>query len=207
MLSSSYKIIALLWVFPALLSFSSSFAADNNIVILDSLLNQTTKKICIELTSQNLFEADLFISDHPAKSLLINKILAENNCGSIKYSIPSNQNSVTKSALTINIIDISVKYQLMSDNKDSITRNIGVIYSATLNKINGSAVALSDTRLSYTDVFSRKDAENLANIDGGFANPKVPMAKPSFWDDVAEPAIIISSTVLTLFLLFTVRSN
>jgi hypothetical protein len=56
-------------------------------------------------------------------------------------------------------------------------------------------------------VYSRKEAESLATSAGGFAHPIPPEPKKTFFEEIAEPAIVITSAIVTILLLFTVRSN
>ena len=207
MLISKQRMTAVLLVSTVFFISTIANATENNIILLDSLFSESAKTVCSQINSEKVAAADLYISEHPSKALLLNKYLSDRNCSGIKYTIQDKQSITQKAALNLMIKDISLKYQLYSDSKDSIVRIIRVCYSSTLSRNDGTALALKDIDMAYRDIYPRKEAENLSLLNGGFAYPKPPEQKTSFLEDIAEPVIIISSAVITVFLLFTVRSN
>jgi hypothetical protein len=71
----------------------------------------------------------------------------------------------------------------------------------------GVIIPLQNTALDYRDTVARRTVPALESRQYEFANGSVPEPQKTFWKTVVEPAIVVAAIVITVVLLFTVRTQ
>jgi hypothetical protein len=102
---------------------------------------------------------------------------------------------------------IVTEYINDGNNADSLYRQIDFEYSGSITFEDGGIIALNFELQRYRDKISRKDAERNNETSFDFAKAKIPDPPASFWKDIIQPVTIVSAAVITVVLLFTMRSN
>ena len=60
---------------------------------------------------------------------------------------------------------------------------------------------------SLSDTISKEDIDYLQAGEFKFATSVAPNERKSFWQELAGPALVLGTAIITVFLLFTVRSK
>jgi hypothetical protein len=202
-----YKLIIVLII---LLHFQKLFAYDNslrpNSMILDLLTDISVVDICSYLNKQNIDTFNLNVKHHPADWLVTQYLISKKNCNNIVF-IKNDSLKNNYPELNIQIINLGVYYSLDSNNNDSLNRIFIVnIRSNYVNK-NNQIIPLPDIEKKYFDKISHDDIPFIENNSYPFATAPVPEPKRTFFEEVAEPLIVVTSAIVTVVLLFTVRSK
>jgi len=58
----------------------------------------------------------------------------------------------------------------------------------------------------YRDTIASENLPYLNDPNYSFTNPATPPAEPTLWDTVLEPVIVVGSAILSVWLLFSIRS-
>ncbi|OGU15584.1 MAG: hypothetical protein A2X61_03240 [Ignavibacteria bacterium GWB2_35_12] len=181
-----------------------SISPKTNFEIIDSLLNNYTDKFCNNQFLQKGEIIRLEITSHPARWLLMDKLLRELAHDSCAISNDSTKN--VSCSYEININNILVKYLKNNLSQDSLDREIVVHISASrLN--NDKIVPLEEFKSSFTDRIARDNVVSVDSKQYDFASSPVPLREKTFFEEIVQPVILIASTVVAVVLLFTVRSN
>lgn len=104
-------------------------------------------------------------------------------------------------------VKIEVKYSADSTDSDSLIRSVVVSLSGLVSGRDkvlhyfATPVALAQGKIS------RSDVPEIQNGDYRFLRGDVPEKPVTFFESVAAPAIAVSATLVSLILLFTVRSR
>ncbi len=104
-------------------------------------------------------------------------------------------------------LSIETNYQNYGEDRDSLDRTIKILWLGSLRLKDNKLQALQLKNFKYNDIISREDAENFNAADFEFAKTNIPEPPPSFWKDLIQPVAIISAGIITVVLLFTLRSN
>jgi len=137
------------------------------------------------------------IHNHP-DALWFESIIAQ-HCD--EQHIPMRIVSNDEQSVTLVISDASTTYQPHS-NADSVVRE--VVLDASLR---------SSTAIYKLQKQSRRDivAHDLAMVKQSDQHASttavIPVKHPSLWDDILQPIVFIGAAVVTIVLLFTVRSQ
>lgn len=103
-------------------------------------------------------------------------------------------------------INVGVEYQNYSESSDSLNRII--TYQVKGNFSNGDILlVIPEANFTFKDIISRYDLEILENKQLDFARGIIPNPNRNFFERVVEPIAIIATAALTVFLLFTLRTN
>jgi hypothetical protein len=192
--------------------YNSSFADSNvpqkNGLILDSLTKEISKSLIdfyTFLTGKNIV---IKINDLPASSLIINQILINNKSVGMIIHKPDDSASSLYSKLELFVKDYSVNYYIYPKNNDSLIRQFNIsIESSIIGKIASDTNAVRTNKISYTDTISRQDIPYIENPEYKFAYMPLPKPQRTFWQDITQPVLIITTAIITIILLFTVRSG
>ena len=116
--------------------------------------------------------------------------------------------SKSDQAIIYNLLDASIEYEkvLKEGFLDDYFVERKTIYEGKYKVIkNYQLIEEKDFNYSLVDTVKYDQVRSIENFDYDFAKGKIP--DESFWDSFLEPFVAIGTIVLTIILLFTVRSN
>lgn len=205
MINKIYKILVLtiFLSFVAEKGLSSENELSSNINVLDSLCSKAAKEILLRLDQNREDSITISFAPHPASWLLEQYLL---NDGKATEKLFLAKPNVNVSTLTINIKKAGVEY-ITVENTDSLIRKISLIISYKLEKPSGILYGLPQITLVHENQIDRNDVSFLENSPYSFARGNIPEQKRSFLEEITEPAIFISTAIITIILLFSVRSG
>jgi hypothetical protein len=177
-----------------------------NFNILDTLSSRAVKDFCNYIKSKQIDTACIKITPHPAKWLILNKIISEGKNYKLQFLDADSTRHHNETLLEISIKDLSVKYSLYTE-KDSLFRDINVIICGNIKYNNGTLETIPNIIKTYNDKISINDIDYIKSNQYDFANSQVPPVERTFFEEVAEPIILVASAAVTVLLLFTVRSK
>lgn len=162
-----------------------SNVARKNFEIIDSLANQTFLETLEKIRKKNIDSFIPVFNDSPEyfKAIFISKM------HELDFDLSGD-------SLKINFLKYKPNYVL---NDDSIGRNIEFYLACNSLQIY--------TRKYYEDEFSKASLNYIENSEFQFDKAILPPEKQSFFKKYLEPIIVIGSTLVTVLLLFTVRSS
>ena len=76
-----------------------------------------------------------------------------------------------------------------------------------LNNIFGKDEVYIKAEKTYQDVIARQDVDYVQTRSLEFTCSSIPQPEKSFFNEILQPVILISATIITVVLLFTVRSK
>ncbi|MES2765728.1 MAG: hypothetical protein V4642_07670 [Bacteroidota bacterium] len=191
------SLFALFFLFKNPLCAQPQTPFKTNFQLLDSLAKRASDSISTLLKSHNISAANFITEPHPALWLLKTHF-AEN--GDFTFN---NDSAFKNTRVELFLKDLSVRYFPYADEPDSLIRTAQVIVSGTAN----SNFSLPEISFKSNDVISRTDLPFIEEAQYPFATAPIPQREISFWEEYAEPLIFVSAAVITLALLFTVRSQ
>jgi hypothetical protein len=109
--------------------------------------------------------------------------------------------------LSLRVTDCAVRYFPCDHSDDSLTREAHIIVVASMEEASGLVMPIPTTALDYRDTVARRSITGLESKQYEFANSSVPEPQKTFWKTVVEPAIVVAAAVITVVLLFTVRTQ
>jgi len=175
----------------------------SNYSIIDSLVKESTQKIVDNLSDNSSKLFKLNINHHPAAWLVKELIIKE----AAKRNIAFSTDDSLTSRVDISINDLRVSFDNFSEDDDSLIRKVSINLSGVVSSNNHQITPIPNFIFTYSDKVSRNDLPLIQSPQHDFANSQVPSVPKSFFREIAEPFIIISSAALVVILLFTVRSN
>ncbi len=190
-------LVAACLLFPFKNFLSAQTPVTTNFQILDALAKRASDSIETLLKNGNISGAAFTAEPHPALWLLKTH-LAEN--GNFTFTGDS---AFKNSRSEVFLKDFSVRYFPYADEPDSLIRTAQIILSGTTN----SGFTIPEISFKSNDIIARGDLQFIEEAQYPFATAPVPQRGMSFWEEYAEPLIFISAAVITLVLLFTVRSQ
>lgn len=188
-----------------LLSFISSYSQSGtikNFRILDSLIEQQAILFADKIQAKNINKIRLNFSENQATWLVKQHFYSAFLDKKIELNQETEQNI---SILNINIKDISIDYQLYINDSDSLLRAATVEIDGNLLS-SGNIEIINTGKGYYKDIVSRDDI-NFIKSDNEFANAPVPEKKKTFFEEIAIPFVVVTTAILTVVILFTVRSG
>lgn len=139
----------------------------------------------------------MHVHDHP-DALWFESIIMQ-RCE--EQRVPMRIVSAEERALTLVISDASTSYQPHA-HPDSLVRE--VVLDASVRR-NSNLYNLQ--KLTRRDVVVHEQAQAKQSDQHASTKADVPAKEPSLWDDVLQPIVFIGAAVVTIVLLFTVRSQ
>ena len=175
--------------------FAQQQTLPTNFQLLDALAKRASDSVQNFLKSRSIERTTFTAESHPALWLLKTHF-TEN--------FTFNNDSVFKNPRSeIFLKDFAVRYFSYADEPDSLIRTAQIIVSGTTN----FGFFIPEISLKSNDIISRADLRFIEEAQYPFASAPIPQREISFWEEYAEPLIFISAAVITLALLFTVRSQ
>lgn len=137
------------------------------------------------------------VHDHP-DALWFESIIMQ-RCD--EQRVPMRIATANEQAVTLVISDASTSYQPHT-HPDSLVRE--VVLDASMRRNNNVYKLQKQTR---QDVVAHEQAAAKQSDQHASTKAVIPERQPSLWDDVLQPIVFIGAAVVTLVLLFTVRSQ
>lgn len=196
------KSVILLLFFLLSYILNASQSLMTNYDILDSLVNNHSKEIITQIKTKNINKAYLKISTHSSSELLYKHLLANSN--GIEFILKKTDDLITVN----NIINkANVRYDYCETSSDSVFRIIEVDISTILEYQDGKTESININPTTYTELISRDDIKLIDSKEFTFTTSEIPEKKLTFYEKIAEPLIIVTTAILTVVLLFTIRSG
>lgn len=172
----------------------------NNTLLLDSLAKQAAKIIVTHIRESKADSVFISITPHPADYLLRDAVFNETGVGIVL-------NEKASARCSVSILDYSIHYTNYKSSADSLYREVNFIGSGAIVTKSGHSKPIPVISLSLRDIIFRSAISSVENPYLPFTQAAPPPEETSFWKEIAEPVIFVSSAALTVFLLFSVRSN
>jgi hypothetical protein len=188
-----------------LLSFISSYSQSGpikNFRILDSLIQKQSILFAEIIKTKNINKIRLNFSENPASWLVKQHFYSAFTEKKIEVNYESDTGNPI---LNVNIKTIAIDYLLYNQDNDSLIRNATVDIDANLSS-SGNIEIISNGKSLFKDIISREDI-NFIKSDNEFANAPVPQKKKTFFEEIAIPFVVVTTAILTVVILFTVRSG
>jgi hypothetical protein len=109
--------------------------------------------------------------------------------------------------LHLRLADCAVRYSQCDHDTELLTREAQILLVIGLERTSGEVLALPSVSCVYRDTLSRAAVVRVESKQYEFANGIVPEPPTTFWKSVMEPLVVIGAAVITLVLLFTVRTQ
>jgi hypothetical protein len=195
----------ILFILTIVLSFSYSISIEvkSNFDIIDSLSKKAAIQLIGQLDQNRTDSLILKLAQNPSSWLIEQHIL---NIGKKYEKSFFTQDQEKLSMLNVNIKRMNVEY-FLHNNDDSLSRRITLVIANTLEKKDGVLLGLPEISLDWNDCISRDDLPYLENNLLPLRKGNVPEPEQTFFEKIAEPVIFISTAIVTIALLFSVRSG
>jgi hypothetical protein len=109
--------------------------------------------------------------------------------------------------LNLRLADCVVRYSQCDHDAELLTREAQVLLIVGLERSSGEVLSLPSVSCVYRDTLARAALGRVESRQYEFANGIVPEPPATFWKSVMEPLVVIGAAVVTLVLLFTVRTQ
>jgi hypothetical protein len=198
--SARFKSVIFISLFAVLFLFKNPLSAQQqaiptNFQLLDNLAKRASDSIQNFFKSRDIGRVSFTAEPHPALWLLKTHFNENFNFNS--------DSSFKNFRSELFLKDFSVRYFPYADEPDSLVRSAQIIVSGTMS----SGFSIPEISFKSNDIISRSDLQFIEEAQYPFATAPIPQREISFWEEYAEPLIFISAAVVTLALLFTVRSQ
>ena len=104
------------------------------------------------------------------------------------------------------VIEIRTEYLNAESDKDLLLRKIQIKISGLLTTKNGSIESIPSIQTEKMDLIPR-DKVDYFNGNKPYSKAIPPEQPSSLWQDIVQPLVIVGTAVITVGLLFTVRSK
>ncbi|MCX7737268.1 MAG: hypothetical protein N2319_11210 [Candidatus Kapabacteria bacterium] len=182
--------------------YQVSSALRTNIDIFDSLSKRITEEF-IKSSAFSEFDTVNLIFKGKDDFLVKKHIL--NHFNNLNIVTFENEQSGSQNQLEIVIEELKTTIK-NTDDKDNFIREIFLKYTF-FQKVNGVIKNPLEFTENYQDTIRKTDINQINSENHSFAKAELPQEKPTVFEQIIEPLIIVSAAVLTVILLFTIRSN
>lgn len=198
------RILILIIIF-SISSFANNYKS--NLEIVDSLLLNE-----LDLTSKYLNtilfdKTELEIIDQYKTGIFYSNVLQKFTENNIDFAGFTSDGKREVDGLATNtrveLTKINIKY-ILTDN-DQIVRNINVQYF--MQHLNANEDFYKNYDISYSDIVPADIVSELQNGPNEYLKAPIPKKRSSFFKKYTQPILIIGSAVVSLVLLFTIRSG
>jgi len=174
----------------------------DNFNILDSMVIDASQKILHHINSKNYKEILIKHNINPVISLFTKQLF--NNSDKIKFFYKSTNNLPE---LTLEILNSNISYEIYEPSNDSLYRIIELKINAYIKTLEGQYININLKDYYYKDIISRQDINFIQSMHSELTTASIPELKQTFFEEVTEPLIIITGAIITVILLFTIRSS
>ena len=98
-------------------------------------------------------------------------------------------------------------YSAYAASGDSLIRTISFKITGEIIDKNGLIKPLYTGNENFKDTIERDAAEKFNSTDYNFAKSEIPARPQTFWSEIVQPVAFIGAAIVTVVLLFTVRSK
>lgn len=199
-------------VFQVIVGGKSYSREINNISVIDSLVVSSILEEFETIHSEDADSLAIDVSELEWERSNYLKILVGNLATEKSFKVFRNYNPTSSFqglVLTINQFTTSIKYSKPFEKsflgKNFITRRIetelrGQFYSARTEEVKKAI----DKKAQYTDEIPYRSIAEIENSNYGFTRGK--REDYSFWEKIYEPALVIASVAVVVYLFFTQRT-
>lgn len=185
------------------LSIGTLKALPTNKELIDSCINKFSADLVSSLKKTDSKVIILKFDESPEyfHNLIIDKLITNE----IKvYSRFTEQNNTVLS-IKVNFNNYEFEYSEVDD--ELLLRNFNFTAKSFSEENNGEIKLFTEFNAKRQDKINKKDVLFLENELFSFTKGKKPIPKSNWYDEIIEPAIIISASIVTTILFFTVRSK
>ncbi len=175
--------------------FAASAENKTNFAVLDSLIRETALKICWT-TGDN---SSIYITNHNAAWLLRVRLAEE--CKGVLLT------HLDTASITIGFAEFGVRYERLKESDDSLLRICTVAIAESSIDKSGRLTNISIAPQMYHDIIAEKDVVLIENGGYDFARAAIPPLPSSFFHEIIEPITVVAVAAITVFLLFTIRTQ
>lgn len=180
---------------------SKSISPNTNYQIMDSIANSYAELIYNE-TIKEKYESINFHINNIAGSQLIEKHLAD-LCLDNDISPNNDTNSAITHKIVVNQFDVI--YQNHSEVSDSLIRIVTL--DSFIRAYKDDNQQYFSKKYIYQDTISREMVKYIESSNINFTKSAIPDEDKTFLEKALEPFILVSSAILTVIILFSVRSK
>lgn len=172
----------------------------SNLKVIDSLLSKHIDELQPELLNNKMRCFNLEANLKDIDFLIENKLLEKYPGISFHRNI-DNQCPILK----INTINIDVNYNLA--NSDTVNRQIKVELAAIIESKNEPMKLIHKQNYEFNDQIKLEDIDKYQKSPYQFDKGEIPKEESTFYDSYLQPIIFIGTAIITIAILFTVRSS
>ncbi|OGU60298.1 MAG: hypothetical protein A2X64_03645 [Ignavibacteria bacterium GWF2_33_9] len=194
------KILILLISLIAINSFS--FAINTNKEIIDSFLVDYSLKLAAQLQENGNSEIVLKFSEN-LPEYFANRITDELIIQNIKVFTKSTKINVLNLKIALN--EFNIIYQ--NSSSGNILRTIDFHPNCIIEEKSGELSKFENYQNNFSDYLNSEDISYIEDVTLPITKGKFPPEKSSWIDEILEPAIVVSASVLSVILFFSVRTK
>ncbi|MFN5309431.1 MAG: hypothetical protein ACK5C0_08240 [Candidatus Kapaibacterium sp.] len=176
------------------------YSQQKNILLMDSLAQRAVASIVPDVQQWKPDSLALQITSHEASYLITDKMFT-----SLAHAVVFNEKA--RIICSLSLLDYGITYTATQSSSDSLIREARLMGSGTVRNRESDIRALQPFTFIMRDTIARSSVGMIENSALPFTQAPVPAMPPSFWHEIAEPIIFVSGAALTVFLLFSLRSN
>jgi hypothetical protein len=182
-------------------SQNNQLSIKTNYDIFDSLSTKYANDLYLQAVAGKYSEINFKITTTPSSDIVVREFA--NICIENDVNISSDSSKIITHNIVISRFDIL--YKIYKDCPDSLVREY--ILDSFISGENVKYQNYSKFQYTYRDTVSRADLPFIQSNSAQFVNAPIPERSKTFFEKVLEPAILVSAAILSVIILYTVRSN
>lgn len=177
----------------------------SNKKIIDSVLTEFSNKLIVKCEEAKISRISLRYGDSPVNyfSDFINSKIIESKINI--YEPNSLENSTNFLKLKISIPKFEINYNYLEG--ENLKRSLLSKFEVFKVDESGEISLLLQEENAYSDTIINSDIQIIEDPLYPFTKGKIPKKKSNFFDEILEPAIIVSASLISVILFFSVRSK
>ena len=183
-----------------LLSLNVSYSQMRNYKIIDSLLSKHIDELQPELLNNKMRCFNLETNLKDIDFLIENKLLE-------KYPGISFHRNIYNQCPTLKINTNNIEVNYVFVENDTVNRRITVELTAIIEPKNEPMRLIHKQNYEFNDQIKLEDIDKLQKSPYQFDKGEIPEEESTFYDSYLQPIIFIGTAIITIAILFTVRSS
>lgn len=179
---------------------NTAYSHLSNFKVIDSLINEHIEFIKPELLNEKKRCFNLETNSSEIDFIIESKLLEKFP----EFSFHKNRDNHCPK-LKINTLNIAVNYKLLED--ENVEREISVHINTIIESKEEPLKQIHNKALKYNDLIKSHELNNIQRSPYTFDKAEIPKEDNSFYDNYLQPIIFIGTAIITIAILFTVRSN